>query len=165
MRALVGPSLTQATASCRISPDGGVRTGLCAVGPTKPVGIASRWHELHDAGCENPRSDSESWNDPGKKPLLFELGWHPEQSLITAAEASVEPWFMVIDSVSLCAVRLTIDVPEKVGSSAGTTMSFVALCALGAPVAPAQSVVLWQPLQSTPPVSTCVKFALGSAAN
>ncbi len=44
-------------------------------------------------------------------------------------------------------------------------MSLAALCALGAPVAAAQSVVLWQPLQSTPPVSGCVNLALGSTAN
>jgi hypothetical protein len=34
---------------------------------------------------------------------------------------------MVIDSNSLCEVRLAIDVPAKVGSNAGTTMSWAGL--------------------------------------
>ena len=60
MRALVGALPTQPTASCRISPVGGVRAGLVAVGPTSPVGIASRWHDPHEVGCGIDMSLSDS---------------------------------------------------------------------------------------------------------
>ena len=37
----VGAPAVQATASCFISPDGGLRAGFDAMGPTKPLGAAS----------------------------------------------------------------------------------------------------------------------------
>ena len=60
MRALVGAPPIQPTASCRISPVEGVRAGLVAAGPTNPIGIASRWQELQDVGCDICMSLSES---------------------------------------------------------------------------------------------------------
>src|SRR5215831_363374 len=50
----VGKLLAHLTASWRISPEAGTRAGLVAVGPTKPIGVVSSWHELHAAGCGTP---------------------------------------------------------------------------------------------------------------
>ena len=61
----VGAPADQATASCFISPEAGVRAGLVAVGPTKPVGTEPAWQSPQVAGAGCARLASEEWSRPG----------------------------------------------------------------------------------------------------
>jgi len=58
-----GAAPLQVTASCFISPDGGVRLGL--IGPTNPVGIEAAWQSEQAVGCGTSSTASDAWNSPG----------------------------------------------------------------------------------------------------
>jgi hypothetical protein len=60
-----GTPFSHATASCRISPLGGVRVGAVAVGPTKPDGSEAVWQSLHSAGWGSDRLASAECSVPG----------------------------------------------------------------------------------------------------
>ena len=66
MRVRVGAPPDQANASCFISPDAGTRAGFDAVGPTKPLGMASAWQSPHDVGWGMSMLASDEWKLPGK---------------------------------------------------------------------------------------------------
>ena len=55
----------QSTASCFISPVGGVRAALIA--PTNPAGADVVWQSTHVPGCASPPAASDACNLPGKK--------------------------------------------------------------------------------------------------
>ena len=63
----VGAVPLQTTASCFISPEGGVLAGLPA-GPTKPVGAEPRWQSRQWTGCARFMLVNEAWRFPGKRP-------------------------------------------------------------------------------------------------
>ena len=70
MLVAVGAPFAQATASCFISPEGGVRGGLVAVGPTNPIGVDAVWHEPQAVGSETAGSSlarfaTDEWKLPG----------------------------------------------------------------------------------------------------
>ena len=64
------------------------------------------------------------------------------------------------------ALRLDIDMPAKVGMSAVSSRSLLGSRASsgGAPPAPFQPLMVWQPPQSPPPVAGCMKPGTGKAA-
>ena len=55
----------QATASCLISAEGGVRAGFVAAGPTNPAGAAPAWQSTQAEGCTPPSAVSDAWKTPG----------------------------------------------------------------------------------------------------
>src|SRR5205085_8068740 len=66
----VRASLLQRTASCFISPVGGVRAAL--IGPTKPAGAEVAWQSTHVEGCANAAAVSEECSRPGKNAPVAE---------------------------------------------------------------------------------------------
>ena len=59
---VVREPLLQSTASCFISPVGGVRAGFS--GPTKPAGADVAWQSTQVEGCANPPAASDECNRP-----------------------------------------------------------------------------------------------------
>src|SRR5438270_7766710 len=111
---VVREPLLQSTASCFISPVGGVRAGFS--GPTKPAGAEVAWQSTHVEGCANPPAASEECNLPGKNAPVAAPVWQASHDIEGGTLAL--SWNIGIGSVSGCAVRPTIDVPAYVGTSA-----------------------------------------------
>jgi hypothetical protein len=63
MGVLVGAPLAQATASCFISPEAGVRELL--IGPTNPVGADEAWQSAQREGWRRLNVEIEPWKLPG----------------------------------------------------------------------------------------------------
>src|SRR5205085_1192207 len=109
----------QRTASCFISPVGGVRAAF--IGPTKPTGTEVAWHSTHVEGCANPPAASDACNLPGKKAPVAAPAW--QTSHATDGGTVVLLWNIGIGSASFTAATALTEVPAYVGTSAATTRS------------------------------------------
>src|SRR5205823_11397110 len=109
----------QRTASCFISPVGGVRAGFS--GPTKPTGTEVAWQSTHVEGCASPPAASDACNLPGKNAPVAAPAW--QTSHATDGGTVVLLWNIGIGSVSLTTVTALTEVPLYVGTSAATTRS------------------------------------------
>src|SRR5205085_4983471 len=99
------PSL-QSTASCFISPVGGVRAGFS--GPTKPAGAEVAWQSPHVPGCASPPAASDECSRPGKKAPVAAPAW--QTSHATDGGTVVLLWNIGICSVSLTTVTALTEV-------------------------------------------------------
>src|SRR5205085_3706045 len=116
---VVREPLLQSTASCFISPVGGVRAAFS--GPTKPTGTEVAWQSPQAPGCANPPAASDECNLPGKKAPVAAPVWQASHVIEGGTLALL--WNIGICSVSLTTVTALTEVPLYVGTSAATTMS------------------------------------------
>src|SRR5438105_13475420 len=97
----------QRTASCFISPVGGVRAAL--IGPTKPTGTEVAWQSTQAPGCASPPAASDECNLPGKNAPVAAPAW--QTSHATDGGTVVLLWNIGIGSASFTAATALTEVP------------------------------------------------------